>query len=158
MADSVTVEEVPLSVGDHADEESALLDQHIVAYRIDGPLFFAGAHQSLLELASLTDVRVVILRLSRVSSIDATGAAVLRDTITRLERRGIAVLLSGVPDRENRWRDGQAHSGEALLPAQPNARGDRDILSASGPHRAIVQRKWNCRVPRCAQLGSQQEK
>src|SRR5690606_41839901 len=38
----------------------------------------------------------VILRMSRVSTIDATGAQVLGDAITRLERRGITVLLSGV--------------------------------------------------------------
>jgi SulP family sulfate permease len=102
MARAVTVEEFPISTvsaGDHMDEETALLDEHIVAYRIDGPLFFAGAHQALLELASLSDVRVVILRLSRLSSIDATGAAVLRDTIVHLERRGIAIMLSGVPER-----------------------------------------------------------
>ncbi|MCW2781534.1 MAG: sulfate permease-like transporter, superfamily [Marmoricola sp.] len=96
-AKAVTVEQVPLQDGDHEDEEHALLDEHIVAYRIDGPLFFAGAHQALLGLASLSDVQVVILRLSRISSIDATGAAVLRDTIIQLERRGIRVLLSGVP-------------------------------------------------------------
>jgi SulP family sulfate permease len=96
-AKAVTVEQVPLQGGDHEDEEHALLDEHIVAYRIDGPLFFAGAHQALMGLASLSDVQVVILRLSRISSIDATGAAVLRDTIIQLERRGIRVLLSGVP-------------------------------------------------------------
>jgi SulP family sulfate permease len=34
--------------------------------------------------------------MSRVSTIDATGAHVLGDAITRLQRRGIAVLLSGI--------------------------------------------------------------
>jgi SulP family sulfate permease len=38
----------------------------------------------------------VILRMSRVSTIDATGAQVLGDVITRLQRRGITVLLSGI--------------------------------------------------------------
>jgi SulP family sulfate permease len=38
---------------------------------------------------------VVVLRLSRVTTIDATGAAVLADTINRLEARGVTVLLSG---------------------------------------------------------------
>ncbi len=117
MAGSVTVEAVPVSTGDHADEESALLDQHIVAYRIDGPLFFAGAHQSLLELAALTDVRVVILRLSRLSSIDATGAAVLRDTLTHLQRRGIAVLLSGVPAQHSPLLDAIGVYGVLAHPA-----------------------------------------
>ena len=50
-------------------------------------MFFAVAHDFLLELAEVTDVRVVVLRLSRVTTIDATGAHVLADTISRLERR-----------------------------------------------------------------------
>ena len=43
----------------------------------------------------------MILRMSRVTSLDATGAHVLGDTITRLQRRGIPVLLSGLaPEHE----------------------------------------------------------
>ncbi len=82
--------------GDHGAQERALLDEHIVAYRLDGPLFFAAAHRFLLELTEVADVSVVILRMSRVSAVDATGALVLGDAVERLERRGITVLLSGV--------------------------------------------------------------
>ncbi|MBP2478478.1 SulP family sulfate permease [Crossiella equi] len=96
IARTARVEEVPLSGGDHADEEWALLAEHIVAYRLDGPLFFAAAHRFLLELSEIADVRVVILRLSRVDVVDATGAQVLGDAIGRLERRGIEVLVSGI--------------------------------------------------------------
>lgn len=93
------VDEVPLDdgvQGEHEDEEHRLLDDHIVAYRIDGPLFFAAAHDFLLRLAAVGDVRVVVLRMSRVTTLDATGASVLADTIKRLEGRGITVLLSGI--------------------------------------------------------------
>jgi len=93
------VAEVPLGAShqpEHGDEEHRLLDEHIVAYRIDGPLFFAAAHDFLLRLADVGDVRVVIVRMSRVTTLDATGASVLADTIKRLEGRGITVLLSGV--------------------------------------------------------------
>lgn len=90
------LQEVPLDDADHRDEERGLLDDHIVAYRIDGPLFFAAAHDFLLELAEVSRVRVVVLRMSHVTTIDATGAHVLVDTIGRLERRGVTVLLSGV--------------------------------------------------------------
>jgi SulP family sulfate permease len=101
MARSVSVSEEPLTDDAHADEEHALLDAHIVAYRLDGPLFFGGAHQALLELSTLTDIRVVVLRMSRVATLDATGAAVLRDTVRALEHRGITVLMSGVrPEHE----------------------------------------------------------
>jgi MFS superfamily sulfate permease-like transporter len=89
--------EMPLDAGDdHTAEEQALLDDHVVAYRLEGPLFFAAAHDFLLELADVSDVRVVILRMSHVTTLDATGAHVLADTISRLEGRGVTVLLSGV--------------------------------------------------------------
>jgi SulP family sulfate permease len=96
VAQSARLDEMPLDTGDHSDEERALLAQHIVAYRLDGPLVFAAAHRFLLELSEVADVRVIILRMSRVSTIDATGARVLGDAISQLERRGITVLLSGV--------------------------------------------------------------
>lgn len=47
----------------------------------------------------MSDIRVVILRLSHVTTLDATGAAVLSDTIRSLENRGITVLLSGLPQQ-----------------------------------------------------------
>lgn len=95
-ARTARLDELPLDEGDHTDEERSLLDEHIVAYRIDGPLFFAAAHDFLLELSDVSNVHVMILRMSRVTTIDATGAHVLADTISRLEGRGITVLLSGV--------------------------------------------------------------
>lgn len=96
VARSASLEEVTLDHTDHSREERELLGQHIVAYRLDGPLFFAAAHQFLLELVEIADVRVVILRMARVSTMDATGAQVLGDAIDRLEKRGIVVLVSGI--------------------------------------------------------------
>jgi high affinity sulfate transporter 1 len=87
---------------DHGDEEQDLLDQHIVAYRMDGPLFFGAAHDFLLELSDVSNIRVVILRMSRVTTLDATGAHLLADTIRRLECRHITVLLSGVQPEHQR--------------------------------------------------------
>ncbi|MFG1699773.1 SulP family inorganic anion transporter [Nonomuraea sp. NPDC049309] len=102
IARNVRLEDVPLHrdlPGDHDEEEErALLAEHIVAYRLDGPLFFAAAHRFLLELSEVSDVSVVILRMSRVTTIDASGALVLGDAITRLERRGVTVLVSGIRD------------------------------------------------------------
>jgi SulP family sulfate permease len=101
---------VPLEPGDHTDEERRLLDEHVVVYRIDGPLFFAAAHDFLLELADVHRVRVVVLRMSRVTTVDATGASVLADTVAGLERRGITVMLSGVrPHHEKVLRELRVH-------------------------------------------------
>ncbi|KAB1149762.1 SulP family inorganic anion transporter [Streptomyces luteolifulvus] len=96
VAKQARLDQVPLDPGDHSAEEHALLAEHIVAYRIDGPLFFAAAHRFLLELAEVADVRVVILRMSRVTTIDATGALVLKDVVEKLNRRGIVVMTSGI--------------------------------------------------------------
>ncbi|KAB1931675.1 SulP family inorganic anion transporter [Micromonospora sp. ALFpr18c] len=96
VARSARLEQVPLDPGEHSAEEHALFTEHIVAYRLDGPLFFAAAHTFLLELSEVADVRVVILRMSRVTTMDATGAHVLGDAIRRLRGRGITVLLSGI--------------------------------------------------------------
>ncbi|MDJ0419840.1 SulP family inorganic anion transporter [Rhodococcus opacus] len=95
VAKSARLEQVPLETDDHLTEEHDLLREHIVAYRIDGALFFAAAHRFLLELADVADVKVVILRMSRITAIDATGAIVLKDVITKLEHRHITVLISG---------------------------------------------------------------
>ncbi|MFI5530238.1 SulP family inorganic anion transporter [Kitasatospora sp. NPDC051853] len=91
--------------GGHRKQEQALLAEHIAAYRIDGPLFFAAAHRFLLELAETTPLRAVVLRLSHVTAIDSTGALVLADAITKLRRRGVLVLVSGVRDEHRRTLD-----------------------------------------------------
>jgi len=102
VAKSAKVEAVPLEQGDYSEEEHRLLQEHIVAYRLDGPLFFAAAHNFLLEMTDVADVRIVILRMSRVSTIDATGAQVLGDVIERLEKRGVTVLISGIRPHHDR--------------------------------------------------------
>ncbi|WP_407671657.1 SulP family inorganic anion transporter [Nocardia aurantiaca] len=96
VAREARLEQVPLDEGDHLAEEHQLLHDHIVAYRIDGPLFFAAAHRFLLELAEVSDVKVVILRMSKVTALDTTGALVLKDVIGKLEHRHITVLMSGL--------------------------------------------------------------
>ena len=126
VAASARLDEVPLETGDHSAEERALLAEHIVAYRLDGPLVFAAAHRFLLELSDVADVRVVILRMSRVSTMDATGARVLGDAIQHLERRGIVVLLSGVsPEQEGVLEAlgvaGDLHRGNRLFAETPAA-------------------------------------
>ena len=105
VASSANLLEVPLDHSDHSAEERELLSQHIVAYRLDGPLFFAAAHQFLLELTEVADVKVVILRMARVTTIDATGARVLGDAISKLEHRGIVVLISGIAEEHGEVLD-----------------------------------------------------
>ncbi len=96
VARAARLDELPLHHVDHEAEERQVFDEHIVVYRLEGALFFGAAHAFLLELSEVGEVRVVVLRMSRVAALDATGASVLADTIRRLEARGVSVLLSGV--------------------------------------------------------------
>lgn len=100
-----TVEELPLDTRDHADEERALLHRHVIAYRFDGPLFFAASHAALVDPAARGDVRVVIFRMSHLTTLDTTGAALLGETIRTLEGDGIVVLLSGLQPEHARLLD-----------------------------------------------------
>ncbi|SFB41951.1 sulfate permease, SulP family [Nocardioides alpinus] len=138
-ARSARLEEVPLDDSDHADEEQSLLDEHIVAYRLDGPLFFAAAHDFLLELVDLAHVRVVVLRMSHVSAIDATGAHLLADIVRRLEGRHVTVLLSGVqPHHERVLRELGVHDQLAherhLFATTPDAISHARIHAARVAH------------------------
>ncbi|WP_405940296.1 SulP family inorganic anion transporter [Streptomyces sp. NBC_00726] len=124
--------------GEHGDEEHALLAEHIVAYRIDGPLFFAAAHRFLLELSEVSDVRVVILRMSRVTTMDATGALVLKDAVEKLNRRGIVVMASGIrPGQRQALRsvgalDLLSHEGRAYATTPEAIAGARHHLVRAG--------------------------
>lgn len=89
-------EELPTDELVSGDLEADLLSQHIVVYRFDGALFFGAAQRFLTELTSVTDVRVVILRLAQIQVLDATGAHALGEIVHELEARGITVLLKGV--------------------------------------------------------------
>ncbi|KAK1183881.1 SulP family inorganic anion transporter [Streptomyces sp. NBS 14/10] len=138
VANQARFDQVPLDRGDHSAEEHALLAEHIVAYRIDGPLFFAAAHRFLLELTEVADVRVVILRMSRVSTMDATGALVLKDAVEKLERRGILVLASGIRPGQLQVLDSVGaldllrYEGREYATTPEAIRGARDHLERVG--------------------------
>ena len=73
----------------------SLRHDHIVAYRLDGALFFGAVQRFLTELAAVDNVKVVILRLPELQMLDASGAQALGDVIDELERRHVTVLLKG---------------------------------------------------------------
>jgi sulfate permease, SulP family len=76
-----------------SEEEHELLRQHVLVYRLDGPLFFGAASRFLAELTAVSDVRVVVLRLGNLAMLDATGARALSEIIEQFDDRGIAVVL-----------------------------------------------------------------
>lgn len=71
-------------------------DERIALFRLDGALFFGAADRMLDRVAAITDVSVVIIRMSQLQVLDATGARVVTEMIQGLERRGITVLVKGI--------------------------------------------------------------
>jgi sulfate permease, SulP family len=74
-------------------------DHKIALLRLDGALFFGAAERVLATVNDFQGVQVVILRMSQLHVLDATGARVIGDMIIALERRGITVLVKGVQER-----------------------------------------------------------
>ncbi|GAB7070434.1 SulP family inorganic anion transporter [Mycolicibacterium hodleri] len=87
---SVVREELP---GPHqpGDEQIALL-------RLDGAMFFGVAERISTAIvdAEHEHVTVVIIRMSQLGMLDATGAHTLAEITTELEARGITVIIKGV--------------------------------------------------------------
>ncbi|MCW1960027.1 MAG: SulP family inorganic anion transporter, partial [Mycobacterium sp.] len=73
-------------------------DERIALLRLDGAMFF-GAAERLSHAITDTDhpnVAVVIIRMSKLGMLDATGAHTLAEIVHELEARGITVIIKGV--------------------------------------------------------------
>jgi SulP family sulfate permease len=77
-------------------------DDHVALFRLDGSLFFGAAERMLATMSEVSDVDVVIIRMSQLQTLDATGARVIAELVNALERRGVTVLVKGVQDRHLR--------------------------------------------------------
>jgi SulP family sulfate permease len=71
-------------------------DDRIAIVRLDGPLFFAAADRVLDAVTGLDGVSVIILRMSQLELVDATGAHILSEIVHQLERRRVTVLIKGI--------------------------------------------------------------
>jgi SulP family sulfate permease len=74
------------------------LPRGMVVYDLAGPLFFGAAHKAMqaLRQAERRKTRVVVLDVTDVPSIDATGLVALESLIADLNGAGIKVVLVGV--------------------------------------------------------------
>lgn len=73
-------------------------DERIALYRLDGSLFFGAADRVLDQVQEGIDSEVIVLRMSQLSFLDATGARKLAELVTTLERQGVTVLVKGLRD------------------------------------------------------------
>jgi SulP family sulfate permease len=77
--------------------ESDLERENILAFRIEGPVFFGAAAQFFDQVLKETPgIKAVVLRMRRVPVMDATGLTALQNVVEALERRHIVVMVSGL--------------------------------------------------------------
>jgi len=80
-----------------SDEEMPeYIRDNVLVKHLDGPLFFGFASDFTEKVATLKDIKFVIIRMSKVPFIDQTGLYALEDAILSLEQKGIEVLLTGL--------------------------------------------------------------
>jgi SulP family sulfate permease len=93
---------VSRSSGVHREELPAPAeggDERIALFRLEGALFFGAAERMLERVGDIRGVEVVIIRMSQLQLLDATGAQVITELIQALERRGVTVLVKGIQTR-----------------------------------------------------------
>jgi SulP family sulfate permease len=74
-------------------------DERIAIFRLEGALFFGAAERMLERVGDIHGIEVVIIRMSQLQILDATGAQVITELIQALERRGVTVLVKGIQTR-----------------------------------------------------------
>ncbi len=73
-----------------------VLPKGVVVYRIEGALFFGAAAKAMDEIELVgSHVRALILDLSAVAVIDATGLVNLESALSRVQKNKTLVLLTG---------------------------------------------------------------
>lgn len=77
----------------------AQLPAHAVVYDVNGPLFFGAARQALESLGHLAGdkIRVVVLDMTDVSTIDMTGLVAFKSLRDRMRQRGLVLVVCGAP-------------------------------------------------------------
>lgn len=73
-------------------------DERIALLRLDGAMFFGAAERisTAITDGNHPDTSVVIIRLSQLGMLDATGAHTLTQIVEDLEAQGITVIIKGV--------------------------------------------------------------
>lgn len=83
---------------DNADDHEKTVPPHVVVYEINGPMFFADADK-FLDFHLEEDTMVVIIRMSKVPSIDATAMKNLRILRAACQAHGVRLIFSHVNDQ-----------------------------------------------------------
>ncbi|KAA0012755.1 C4-dicarboxylic acid transporter DauA [Billgrantia pellis] len=83
-----------------SDEESRDLPRQVAFYDVNGPLFFGAAEKAVSSLRVVDpEVKVVMLDMRDVPSLDATAIVALRSLIEDLAARQVGLIFVGMPAR-----------------------------------------------------------
>lgn len=83
-----------------SNEKSEAFPGSTAVYDINGPLFFGAAERALTSLNQVDSrIRTLVIDMSDVPSIDATAIVALQSMIAEMQRKGIALVLVGLPPR-----------------------------------------------------------
>ncbi len=86
----------PLMTDKDAEALERVRDK-VVAFRVEGPIFFGAAERFIDQMLKVDkDIRVVVLRLRKVPVLDASGATAIQALRERLARRGGLLVLSAL--------------------------------------------------------------
>ncbi|MDF3283522.1 SulP family inorganic anion transporter [Gordonia sp. N1V] len=117
-------------------------DEHIALLRLDGAMFFGAAERISTTISEgANTVQVVIIRMSHLGMLDATGAHTLAEIVTELESRGVTVIIKGVQPEHLRLLTGvgvvdslrhQNHLIDSLDSAIAHARNHVAVADPAG--------------------------
>jgi SulP family sulfate permease len=92
------------------------LPRGVIVYEVAGPLFFGAAQRATRALHAIgEDVKVLVLDISSVPVLDATGLTNLESAIDRLQRQKTFVIVAGAREQPLRvlvhagWRERREH-------------------------------------------------
>ena len=96
----------PAAAGEPRVELPEALAGQVAVYEIRGPLFFGAAQRAMGRIGRVSGrVRVLIMRLERVPTMDATGLVALESVLDRLYRSNIKVIFAGLTEEVNEILD-----------------------------------------------------
>lgn len=83
------------STGESEDLEA--LPEGILAYEVNGPLFFGAAYKLKEEMENISsDAEVIIVKMGNVPMIDSSGIHLLEDIVKEMKAEKIEMLISGM--------------------------------------------------------------
>jgi SulP family sulfate permease len=80
-------------------ELSEKIREKVYIKHFDGPIFFGFVSKIQAMVASLPQINVIIIRMSKVSCIDQSGMYAIMDAVMALQEKGITVLITGIKEQ-----------------------------------------------------------